>query len=334
MDTVTHTKPKGNKEVISKLGFLYSIFVKNHIPAYYQETIVNTLDNNRITLPIEPLPIKENNGVVIVPNIPDYLNVALKQGKVGVHCKRVRQYKGYLVHLKAGIDCKTYLSGQLSKRNIKNLYAKQRKLETGHKISYIFHYGDITKEHYDYLFSEFFTMLKRRFLEKKMYNSNLLNWKFYYDLAYPMILEKKASLFVIYDGEKPITMTLNFLMKDIVFSYIQTYNIDYSNYNMGDISMVKHIEWCKENNFSVFDLAMGQTDYKLKWCNQVYNFEHHLFFNPSSSLSRMKYYIISQKIRLRQYLRDKDIIGKKFQMDKFLFKRRVKRLNNFNWKES
>lgn len=334
MDTITPIKSKRNKEVISKLGFLYSIFVENHIPAYYQETIINALVNNRITLPKDKTPLKENNGVDMVPNIPDYLILPLKIEKVNLQCKRVRQYQGYLVHLKEGIDCKTYLSEQLSKRNIKNLHAKQRKLEAEHKISYIFHYGDITKEHYNFLFSEFYSMLESRFLEKKMYNNNLLHWKFYYDLAYPMILEKKASLFVIYDGEKPITMTLNFLLEDIVFSYIQTYDINYSNYNMGDISMVKHIEWCKESGFTIFDLAMGQTDYKLKWCNHIYNFEHHLFFNPDSSFSRLKSHILSQKLRLRQYLRDKDIIGKRFQMDKFLFNRRVKRLNNFNWKES
>lgn len=334
MDTKTRTKSSRNEEVISKLGFLYSIFVENHIPPYYQEAIVNTLDNNRITLPAGQSPIKGNSSVVLVPNIPDYLNVSLNLGEAGMKCKKASQYQGFLVHLKDGIDSKTYLSEQLSKRNIKNLYAKQRKLEAGHKISYIFHYGDISKEHYDFLFTEFYTMLKRRFLEKKMYNNNLLNWKFYYDLAYPMILKKKASLFVIYDGEKPITLTLNFHLKDIVFSYIQTYDIDYSHYNMGDISMVKHIEWCQKNEFSVFDLAMGQTDYKLKWCNHVYNFEHHLFFNPGSAYSSLKSYLLSQKLRLRQYLRDKDIIGKRFQMDKFLFKRRVKRLNNFNWKES
>lgn len=334
MDTITRTKSSRKEEVISKLGFLYSIFIENHIPPFYQEAIVNTLNDNCITLPAGQAPIKGNSTVVLIPNIPDYLTVPLKIEKVSVQCKRVRQYQGYLVHLKEGIDCKTYLSEQLSKRNIKNLYAKQRKLEAGHKISYIFHYGDIAKEHYDFLFSEFYSMLKSRFLEKRMYNNNLLHWKFYYDLAYPMILEKKASLFVIYDGEKPITMTLNFLLEDIVFSYIQTYDINYSNYNMGDISMVKHIEWCKESGFTIFDLAMGQTDYKLKWCNHIYNFEHHLFFNPGSSFSRMKSHILSQKLRLRQYLRDKNIIGKRFQMDKFLFKRRVKRLNNFNWKES
>lgn len=334
METITRTKPNRNKQVISKLGFLYSIFVDNHIPPYYQEAIVNTLDNNYIKLPIDQAPIKGKDGIDVVPNIPDYLTAPLNIGDTGFKCTRVRQYQGYLVHLKGGIDCKSYLSEQLSKRNIKNLYAKQRKLEAGHKISYIFHYGDIAKDHYDFLFTEFYTMLKRRFLEKKMYNNNLLNWKFYYDLAYPMLLEKKASLFVIYDGQKPITMTLNFHLRDIVFSYIQTYDIDYSGYNMGDISMVKHIEWCKENDFSVFDLAMGQTDYKLKWCNHIYNFEHHIFFNGSSSFSSVKSYILSQKLRLRQYLRDHDIIGKRFQMDKFLFKSRVKRLNNFNWKES
>ena len=334
MDTRFGTISNQEEQVISKLGFLYSIFVKNHVPPFYSKKSINTLNNNSITLPKTKEVKSQNNDVILVANVPDYISVQLELNGSKVKCKEVRQYKGYLVYLKDVLDSKAYLTEQLSKRNIKNLFAKQRKLERNHNISYTFHYGDITEEHYDFLFSEFYNILKNRFLEKQMYNNNLLNWKYYYDLAYPMILEKKASLFAIYDGERPITLTLNFHLNDIVFSYIQSYDINYSAYNMGDISMLKHIEWCKKNNFSVFDLAMGQTDYKLKWCNHIYNYEHHIFFNSQSLFSRIKALVLQNKLSLRQYLRDKEIIGKKFQMDKFIFKRRVKQLTNFDWKGS
>ncbi|MBC8767855.1 GNAT family N-acetyltransferase [Arenibacter sp. BSSL-BM3] len=334
MDTKIGPKSKQKKNVISKLGFLYHIFIENRIPRFYSENMENRLCNNEISLTRTELSSIENNGIYTMSNVPDYLALLIEPEEQGFKSKMVRQYQGYLVYLKDIDDSKAYLAQQLSKRNIKNLFAKQRKLEGSNNISYTFHYGDITKEHYDFLLSEFYDMLEKRFLEKKMYNNNLLHWKYYYDLVYPMILEKRASLFVIYDGKKPITLTLNFHLKDIVFSYIQTYDIDYSNYNMGDISMLKHIEWCKKNDFSIFDLAMGQTDYKLKWCNHIYNYEHHLFYNSQSLFTRIKALILLNELRLRQYLRDKDIIGKRFQMDKFLFKRRVKQLSNFNWHES
>ncbi len=335
METSMGTKTILREQVASKLGLMFYTFIENRVPPFYSEKIVNNLDNNSVVkLPKSKDTNKIKNSVYRVTNVPDYLNLELDFGKTPLKCTRISQYQGFLVNLKGINDSKTYLEQQLSKRNIKNLYAKQRKLEGSHKISYTFHYGDISRTHYDFLFTEFYNMLEQRFLEKRMYNNNLLSWKYYFELVHPMILEKKASLFVIYDGEKPITITLNFHLHNIVSSYIQTYDINYSHYNMGDISMLKHIEWCKKNDFIIFDLGMGHTDYKIKWCNHIYRYSHHLFYNPKSLISRAKATLLIFKYRLRQYLRDKEIIGKKFQMNKILYITRAKKLANFNWKES
>ncbi|MDX1364916.1 MAG: GNAT family N-acetyltransferase [Arenibacter latericius] len=323
------------ESVVSKLGFLYYTFIKNSVPPFYMETITNQLNKGCvIKLPKSDDSHKTIKGVHMVTNVPDYLSINLNIVGTQLKCSKISQYQGFLVNLKDFKDSQSYLKQQLSKRNIKNLYAKQRKLEGSHNISYTFHYGDITETQYDFLFTELYNMLEKRFYEKKIYNNNLLSWKYYYDLVYPMILNKKASLFVIYDGEKPITITLNFHLMSMVFSYIQSYDLNYSNYNMGDISMLKHIEWCKKNDFTIFDLSMGHTDYKIKWCNHTYRYKHHLFYNSSSITSRTKASVIILKFKLRQYLRDKDIIGKKFQLDKFFYKSKVKQLDSFNWKES
>ena len=44
----------------------------------------------------------------------------------------------------------------------------------------------------------------------KLTNNNLYpeEWAFYHDVAFPMILEKKASLFVVYETSNPIAVTL------------------------------------------------------------------------------------------------------------------------------
>lgn len=325
--------PRG--KIATRLGFLYHAFLENKVPPFYSGHLVNHLENDGILkLPLSHKPKLNGNSVHLLTNVPDYISLKLNLDERRLKCKKISQYPGYLVNLNGVNDGSTYLEEQLSKRNRKNLFAKKRKLETNHPIRYIFYYGDISKNQYDFLFSEFYTMLKKRFIEKKMYNNNLLNWKFYHELVYPLILKKKASLFVIYDGEKPITITLNFHLKNLVSSAIQTYDINYSKYNMGDISMLKHIEWCIANNIIIFDLGMGYTAYKVKWCNHIYRFNHHLFYHPANIISMSTAALIITKCRLRQFLRDKNVIGKRLQLSKLLYRTRVKQLANFNWKES
>ena len=72
------------------------------------------------------------------------------------------------------------------------------------------HIGDISKSEYDFIFSEFRRLLEKRFTDKQVSNNNLneKEWNFYYDVAYPLIVEKKAALFVVYDNDKPIGLSL------------------------------------------------------------------------------------------------------------------------------
>lgn len=168
-------------------------------------------------------------------------------------------------------------------------------------------------------FDVFHKLVHRRFNDKRVYNNNLIKWKYYNNLVYPMILEKKTSLFVIYDKEKPIDITLNYHLGDIVFSFMHTYDIDYSRFNLGDISMVKHIDWCIEHQIPIFDLSIGETGQKIKWCNYSYDFKYHVFYNPGSVSSRLKTRIICLKLKQKQFLRDKNIIGKNLKLLKSIY---------------
>ncbi len=321
-------KKSGN---MPNLGFVFKLFFENTLYPFYKNTITNKLSGAAIDL---TPPLKEVPNGLVVPDIPDYLrvNLATRDGNIGQ--KRVMQYKGYLANLMGCPNVDSYMALQLSARNRKNLRSKIKKMESTHQISYEFHYGKIEKKLYDYLFDEFYKLLETRFTEKKVYNKNLIYWKYYHELSYPLILDKKAVLFVIYDNGKPIDLTLNFLLNDMAFSFIQGYDIAYSNYNLGDISMVKHIDWCISNQISVFDLSMGETDYKIKWCNYEYPFFYDIFYNKKSLTSVVKTYITVKKLELKQYLRDRNIIGKLFQYDRFFYKSRVKKLKNYNWKET
>jgi len=94
------------------------------------------------------------------------------------------------------------------------------------------------------------------------------------------------------------------------------------------------LEWLIDHNFKMFDSMMGETMFKAKWSNYTYDYYSELFFKENSIFARVKLGFLNAKLRLKQLLRNKGILGKWFSMDRFLYKRMVKKLKNFDWKKA
>ena len=307
---------------------------ENNINPFYGNIIVNKLTNQKIITSFNREESKKDIKIYTVADIPDFLNVLLKEKNDDLKVKKIPQYKGYLIDLTKFKNAEDLFFQTLSRNPRKNFRSKKRKLESAHDISYSFHYGEIEKDYYDYLFEICYKLMEERFHEKKIYNRNLTKWKYYHDLFYPLILDKKASIFVISDQEKPITITLNFHVSDIVFSHIQIYDLDYSRYSMGDIAIFKNIEWCYRNDFNIWDFSKGATDNKLRWSNHVYQFNYNLFYDHKSLFSIATAELIKIKLTFKQFLRDKGIIGGMFQLDRLYYYTKMKKLKNYNWKNN
>jgi hypothetical protein len=307
---------------------------ENSIDPCYDQVLVNNLTSQKIITSHK----KETSGQLskthTVADIPDFLNVQLLKKNNNLHLNKIPQYKGYLIDLTKFKNAEDLFSQTLSRNPRKNFRAKKRKLESNHDISYGFYYGEIDKDYYDYLFATCYKLMVDRFQEKKIYNRNLIKWKSYHEFFYPEILNKRASVFVISDKTKPITITLNFHIADIVFSHIQIYDVNYSQYSMGDIAIYKNIEWCYENDFKIWDFSKGATANKLRWSNHIYQFSYHLFYNPKSLRSRVSSFLVAKKLALKQFLRDKGIIGGILQLDRLYYYTKKKKLKNDNWKNS
>ena len=268
----------------------------------------------------------------LISDLPDYLDIEMRNLGEDLHCIAIPQYEGYLIDLTKFSDAEDFFAKSLGKNSRKNFRSKFRKLEAEHTIRFEFYFGHIDKTHYDALFDVCYRLMEERFQEKKIYNRNLLVWKDYYKLFYPLILDKKASIFAIYDDEKPITLTLNFHAGDIVFSHIQIYDTDYSRYSMGDIAIYKNVEWCYEHGYKVWDFSKGATDNKQRWSNHIYTFNFHLI-HKNTALARGRARFFERKLRLKQQLREKGIIGGRFQLDGLYFYTKRRQLRQHNWKE-
>ncbi|PIA77527.1 hypothetical protein BFR04_08795 [Gaetbulibacter sp. 4G1] len=297
--------------------FTFDLFLENKINAFYTSHLLNKLTNVSFATTI----ISSNTfkTIYIVKDIPDYLGIEVQKTNNTYHFKKVKQYKGYLINLNGYNNKEAFIRENLNKRNRKNLYSKERNLNKTHKISSRTFFGSISKKQYDNIFETFYILLKKRFNEKRIYNRYLSNWKDIQASTFQKILDKKASLHIIYDEMKPIAITLNFHKGDIVFSHIQAYNTNYSKYNMGDICIINQIEWLIRNNINVFDLSMGKTYYKEKWSNYTYTFIYHIFYKQKSLFSKIYAKIITNELKLIQFLRDKNIIGKLINFDKLLY---------------
>ncbi|MCF7560792.1 GNAT family N-acetyltransferase [Sabulilitoribacter multivorans] len=296
---------------------IFELFIEDRLNEFYASKVINIQSNTSFNL--SHVISNHFKRILIIKDVPSYLNFKLQQPE-GLHYKTIKQYNGYLLNLKDYQNSNAFILDNLNKRNRKNLNSKKERLFKNHNITSQFYYGAIDRDDYNSIFKIFYSLLKKRFIEKKMLNRYLTNWDDLQKSTYHKILSKKASLHVIYDELNPILITLNFHKGDVVFSHIQTYDVNYSKYNLGDISMINHIDWLINNNFTLFDLSMGKTYYKEKWSNYKYIFYYHIFYKRKSLLSKILVNIIALELKFIQFLRDKNIVGNFINFDKLLYK--------------
>ncbi len=300
-------------------NFIFDLIFKRHIPPLY---------DSKISLPITDAIIDVNissktntpDSLFVVKDIPSYLKLDYSSQGNALKRRLVKQYEGYCINLTKSANVEEYIHSQLSKRNSKNLFAKKAKLEKKGTVRYQVIFGaSAALEEYEILFDRLYELLKIRFEKKKIHNRDLIHWNSLKASIFPMIKSEEASLFVIYDGQSPINITLNFHIKNIIFSHIQGFDITYESYGLGDISLLKQLEWCFANNIKIYDLMIGKTYYKEKWCNTQYHYNYEQFYK-SNIQGAIIAWLFGSFYKLKQFLRDRGVIGNLFSMDKFAFR--------------
>lgn len=250
-----------------------------------------------------------NNKAVVIYDVPTYFEVDTTQLGNKIKLLKSKQYPGYLIETGKYKSLKDYMLENFSKnsRNKNNKF--KRRLEDSFNIRYQMFIGEMSKSEYDFIFKSFKELLEKRFSDKQVTNNNLEDqeWSFYYEVAYPLILEKKASLFVIYDNEKPIGVTLCYFSEDILFDAITVFDIDYFKFHLGAVTIMKLIEWCIDNDIKNLDFSKGYFEYKTRWCTKQYDFEYHIYYDSKSEKSKLLARSIKRLYDIKQQLREKNI---------------------------
>lgn len=306
-------------KIISKKNFYFTFFEKNKISNVYKE--IWYLNNEVLDLSVLSSDGPENSiDVLLLELFPSYF-IPKFNIKDGIEIKKIFRVKGFCINTNNLKDIDSYIQANFKPNLRTSLRRRIKGLETSFDVRYKLFYGQITGEEYEFLMNALHTMLKRRFNQRNDETMALRHWDHYYNSVFSLINQKKASLYVIYDGQNPIQISLSYHFEKITCLAIPSYNIDYAKFGLGNIAVHKLLEWCISNNYEILDMGFGAFDYKLKWCNHSYDFEHHVFYKKKSFLALIALQFISFKTRFINYLLAKGV-NKLYHKIKSLFSKK------------
>lgn len=224
------------------------------------------------------------NKVLLIHDVPDQQEVPEVRSIPGFRCKKVPQYPGFLCDFGACTGLEDYMQLQISKRTGSKLRNYRNRLHRDHRVDYKMIWDDVSIEDYEVLFEQFHSLLIKRFEDKQIVNNNLdpIEWQFYREVTYPMLKEKEAGLFVTYIGDHPVAFTLLNFSGNRAYDVIRVFDIGFSNYRIGTLSLMEQIAWCIENKFKILDFSKGFYAYKKQWGNRAYMFHYHLWYDPKN----------------------------------------------------
>lgn len=251
--------------------------------------------------------------------IPAYINTVVDTPNKWTK-KSYPSVNGYAVTLDEFKNMADYLLHQHSTKTRNKINRVKRRLEQCFDIRYKIYERDIKQDEYSFLMNTLKAMIISRFRQKQKQSDSLAVWDKVLNSSYQLIKEGKASLYVIYNRDKPINISLNYQYNRILFSYISSYDIDYSKFRLGQIWLHKHLEWCFEKGFNHFELGWGDFEYKKQWSNYIYKFRHEITYSKGSlsgflyatalgARTRAIAYLISKGINVH-WQRLKKILGK------------------------
>ena len=272
--------------------FLKSFLLEDHIPSIYSGVSYHNIKFYSKTSSVQ----NKFPSVCTIKDIPDYLTLCINASS-NTNLKTINTLKGYLVETGKYDTITEYLHDKFGAKRRSNLRRYTKRLEYCFNISYRCYIGEISREKFDFLFENLKHFLEKRFIQKAEKNYELQYLEEYKEYIYPLVCNKEANLFVIYQNESPISIRVNILKKQLGFYIISGYDINYDKFHLGAIDMLKNIEWCINQKIVSYDLLKGYYHYKKDWLTTTYNNKNQIIFS-----NQLKAILIASFIQLRTLL--------------------------------
>lgn len=273
----------------------------------FYDHVLNTTNDQRY---VKATDTKENHltdSIYVVNYIPPFLQPHCNGQQTGLEAIRFKEFEGFMANLDGYDNINGYLMDTMGSKSRTKVRGYVRKLETCFDIRYELYFGSISKSTYNYLFEKFHGFINKRFQQRGDTHELLANWEYIKRSSYDMILNKTASLFVIYNDEVPIDICLNYHYQNIFHNGIRSYDIAYSKFRLGYIDIFKQLEWCLANNVGIFDLSSGDMQYKRMWCNIIYDFEHQILYDKKSIRKKLIAQYLVYYYKAKENLKKKNV---------------------------
>ena len=279
---------------IKSHNFSFDFFEKNTVPPFYKEieAVPNAYFENSI--------LKDNN-VHIVNCIMPYIGKreSTLNSDYGHYSKSYRL--GYAMDFSNSSSAIDYLKNVLGKKTYKSIRQDRQRLYRDHNIQLKVYHGEMDKDHYTYLLKTLKGYIFKRFEGRTHTHTALSKWDFYVPTCYDMILSKNAAMFVLYDNDLPIGISLSFRHKSILTAAITSFNENYYKYSLGKLMFVNQIEWCFLNNCTLLDTGWGNIPYKIKFSNAVFYYDTKVFYPKKNLAKKMLAFFISWALMIKYY---------------------------------
>lgn len=290
------------KKLLNISHYNYDIFERRELPSFYDGIIITHNEDDLVLKELRKIIIPEDKVLYRMYNIPPYLNLPISDATYR-KIELLEIDKGLLTDLSSYKTIQDFVNEQFSSKKRKQIRSQLKRLETCFNISYKFYYGKIDQSTYDFLLSNSKALITKRFSQLNKSHYHLSNWDLIKNNAYNLILEKKASIFVIYDNNKPINICFSYHFNNITYNILASFDTDYAKFSLGTIDVYKQLDWNISNGFKIFDMGIGESDYKFKWSNNYYDSKHHIIVKKKSILSNIVglNLIIYLKIKFKLY---------------------------------
>ncbi len=303
--------------------FLEEFLTKENSFAFFKSLIYKGRDYLEPNLKADkPMP-----SLILLKDVPNYFQFEKTSQKKSIQIKSIATLQGYLIELDRFNTMGDYLKSKLGAKSRSNLRRYQSRLESCFNIRYVVYCGDIEKLEYSRLFMVLKELLIKRFDEKNERNYELPYLNSFEESLYPLLLEKKASMYVIYDGMKPISIRINIFKDNLAYYILSGYDIDYSKFHLGMLDMILNIKWLIENNFEMYDLLKGYESYKKKWYTTSYQNHNLIIYQRFSRISIVHFF----KLLINQHLKYRFLyLVRYFHLNSIfkIFKRKLKQVVN------
>lgn len=271
--------------MLRTIDFLERLLLKPKDMSLFYIALKNKLSGNFIYWNKPSTPLDFSKKAYFFNDIPDYITPEFNTTNKNSKHIAIDTYKGSMVNLSKYQNKDDYLKCNFSSDRRSKFKTYKKRLEKCFNITYKTYYGSIDKVEYDRLFALLYEMLKKRFNAIEEEHYAIGNWSLFEDNCFALINANQAVLFVIYDGDNPISISFNPILGDIAYGYLRSFDIDYSKFYLGFIDTIWEIEWCFAHDIKIFDLLKGTYSYKTRFTDSSYYFQKHIVYNSKSLTS-------------------------------------------------